>query len=344
VDEMAITLKKMGMKKRIPYLTPKKYREFFKDQMRYAGLREEFVSRFIGFTFFFSIFLAAVIAFDLWILGFGVLGIVTGIGIGVLSIVIIHASVILIADSRAAEMEKVLPDALQLMAANVRAGMTVDKAIWLSARPEFGILEEEIKRVGAKTVGGKTIKEALIEMTTRIKSRILDRTVKLIIEGIESGGELAPLLEETSDNIRTTQAMRKEIKTSVTAYSIFILFAAVLGAPMLFAISLFFVEVMTKLWGPEVLGGIEAVGTGIGGGGFFAKAGGLPITPDELFWFALASMTVTTLFGSLLIGLIQTGREKNGLKFIPLLVLGAIAVFFLARFIIGSLFGELFLM
>lgn len=340
---MAITLKRVGMKKRIPYLTPKKYREFFKDQMRYAGLREEFVSRFIGFTFFFSIFLAAVIAFDLWILGFGILGILIGIGVGMFSIVIIHVSVILIADSRAAEMEKVLPDALQLMAANVRAGMTVDKAIWLSARPEFGILEEEIKRVGAKTVGGKTIKEALIEMTQRIKSRILDRTVKLIIEGIESGGELAPLLEETSDNIRTTQAMKKEIKTSVTAYSIFILFAAVLGAPMLFAISLFFVEVMTKLWGPEVLGGIETIGAGIGGG-FFARAGGLPITPDELFLFALASITVTTLFGSLIIGLIQTGREKNGLKFVPLLVLGAIGVFFLARFIIGMLFGELFLM
>ena len=339
---MGVISKKIGMKKRIPYLTPKRYRKFFKDQMRYAGLKEEFVNRFISFTFFFSIFLAAVISFDLWILGWDFLGILIGIGIGAMTIIVIHLLVILIADSRAAEMEKVLPDALQLMAANVRAGMTVDKAIWLSARPEFGILEEEIKRVGVKTVGGKTIKEALTEMTFRIKSIILDRTVKLIIEGIESGGELAPLLEETADNIRTTQAMKKEIKTSVTAYSIFILFAAVLGAPMLFAISLFFVEVMTKLWGPEVLGGIETVGAGIGGG-FFAGAGGLPITPDELFWFALASITVTTVFGSLIIGLIQTGREKNGLKFIPILVLGAIGVFFLARFIIGTLFGDLFL-
>ena len=137
------------------------------------------------------------------------------------------------------------------MAANVRAGMTVDRAIWLAARPEFGVLEEELRRAGAKTVGGKPIKVALMDMTGRIKSDLLEKTFRLVIEGMESGGELAHLLEETADNARNSQGMRKEIKSSVTTYSIFIFFAAVLGAPALYAISLFFVQVMTKLWSPN---------------------------------------------------------------------------------------------
>jgi len=336
-------MKKIGFKEKLLYFTPKGYSELLKRQMNYAGMRGEYATKFIGFSFFFSIFLSIVIAFDLAVLGWGTLGIIIGAFVGVISVVTVQTSVVLIADSRAAEIEKVLPDALQLMSANVRAGMTVDKAIWLSARPEFGILEEEIKRVGAKTVGGKSVKVALTEMSERIKSDILEKTVRLIIEGMESGGELAHLLEETANNIRVTQSLRKEIKASVMTYSIFILFAAVLGAPMLFAISVFFVDVMTKLWSPSVLGGIELGGAaGPGAGGFLARATGPQVTPDQLFWFAIASLTLTTFFGSLIIGLIQTGRERNGLKFIPLLMTGAIGMFLLARFIIEMLFGGLF--
>jgi flagellar protein FlaJ len=330
------------IREKLFYFTPMKYKQSLIKQLIYAGVREEVIEKFIGFTFFFSIFLGLVIAFDLFLIGFGINGIVIGLGIGGLTLGIIQVLIILIADSRAAEIEKVLPDALQLMSANIRAGMTVDRAILLSARPEFGLLEEEIRRVGAKTVGGKPIKVALLEIKQRVKSDILDKAVKLLIEGIESGGELAHLLEETANNIRTTQAMKSEIKASVTTYSIFILFSSVFGAPMLYSLSLFFVEVMTKLWSPEVLGGIEVTGNVELAGGFLSKASAPQITPDQLFWFAVSSIAVTTFFGSLIIGLIQTGREKNGLKFIPMFMLGAMTVFFVAFFLITTIFGSFF--
>jgi len=342
VKDIIKKIKKLRLKEKLLYFTPKKYRDIIKREMRYAGLKEGFANRFIAFSFLFSLGLACVIMFDLWMFGLGNVGTMIGIVIGALSFVILQISIILIADSRASEVEKVLPDALQLMAANIRAGMTIDRAIWLSARPEFGILEEEIRRVGAKTIGGKPLKVALKEMTKGIKSEILDKTVKLIIEGIEAGGELAHLLEETANNIRVTQSLKKEIKSSVTTYSLFILFAAVLGAPVLFSISLFFVETMTKLWSPEVLGNVEVTGAGFGGG-FFAKATGPQITPSQLFWFAISTLMVTTFFASLIIGLIQTGKEKNGIKFIAPLMLGAIAVFLLARYVVGYFFGSLFI-
>jgi pilus assembly protein TadC len=334
-------LEKMKFKERLSFFAPRKYKDFLKKQMMYAGVRREIIDRFIGFSFFFSIFLGLTIAFDLFLLGWGINGIALGIGIGLLSLGGIQISIVLIADSRAAEIEKVLPDALQLMAANVRAGMTVDRAIWLAARPEFGILEEEIRIAGAKTVGGKSIKEALLEMSGRIKSDTLEKTVRLIIEGIEAGGELAHLLEETSNNVRITQSMKSEIKSSVTTYSIFILFAAVIGAPALYSISLFFVEVMTKLWSPEMLGGIKVTSSTMGGG-MLSKASAPQITVDQLFWFAIASIVVTTFFGSLIIGLIQTGKEKNGIRFMVPLMLGAIAVFYIAQFAIKMLFGGFF--
>lgn len=338
---MKIDFKRLKFKERLSFFAPTKYKDFLKKQMMYAGVRHEIVDRFIGFSFFFSIFLGLTIAFDLFLLGWGIKGIALGMGIGLLILVGIQISIVLIADSRAAEIEKVLPDALQLMSANIRAGMTVDRAIWLAARPEFGILEDEIRLAGTKTVGGKSIKEALLEMSGRIKSDVLEKTVRLVIEGIEAGGELAHLLEETSNNVRVAQSLKREIKSSVTTYSIFILFAAVLGAPSLYAISLFFVEVMTKLWSPKALGGIKVTSSSMGGG-MLSKAAAPQITVDQLFWFAIASIVVTTFFGSLIIGLIQTGKEKNGIRFMIPLMVGAVAVFFIAQFVIKMLFGSFF--
>jgi len=331
------------LKKKLIYFTPRKYKEVMRKQIIYAGLKQEFVTRFISFSILFSVSVGVIITFDLWLLGLGTLAFLVGIGCGILSFIILQTSVIFIADSRAEEIEKILPDALQLMGANIRAGMTIDRAIWLSARPEFGVFEDEIKRVGAKTVAGKPIEKALMEMTKRIKSDILEKTVKLIIEGIAAGGEIANLMEEIANNIRVTRSLKKEIKSSVVTYSIFILFAAVIGAPALFSIGLFFVETMTKLWTPEVLGGVEA-GSGFAGGGFFSKATGPQVTPTQLFWFAIASLMVMTFFGSLIIGLIQSGKEKIGLKFIPLLMSGAIIVFFVVHFVISLIFGGFFLM
>jgi len=334
-------LKNVNFKERLSFFTPAKYKNFLRKQMIYAGIREEIIDRFIGFSFFFSLFLGSVIAFDLYLIGWGLNGIALGILIAFLALGGIQITIVLIADSRAAEIEKVLPDVLQLMSANIRAGMTVDRALWLSARPEFGVFEEEIRKAGARTLGGKPIKVALLEMSSRIKSNILEKAVRLLIEGIEAGGELAHLLEETSNNVRITQSLKKEIKASVTTYSIFILFAAVIGAPALYAISLFFVETMTRLWSPKMLGGIQVTGSTMGGG-MLSKAGPPTITVDQLFWFAVSSIVVTTFFGSLIIGLIQTGKEKNGLRFVIPFMLGGLAVFLLAQFVIKMMFGGFF--
>ncbi len=42
------------------------------------------------------------------------------------------------ADARARQIEEILPIALQMISTNIRAGMTLENAIWSSARPEFG--------------------------------------------------------------------------------------------------------------------------------------------------------------------------------------------------------------
>src|SRR3989344_4458029 len=60
------------------------------------------------------------------------------------------------------KMEDVFPDFIELMASNLRAGMTIDQALLLSSRKEFSPLDSEIIRVGKDITTGKDIKSALI--------------------------------------------------------------------------------------------------------------------------------------------------------------------------------------
>ncbi len=321
-------------------LTPKKYREFFKPQIMYAGIRESSSNRIVGVSYFLSI-TSFVVSNIVLLFLLGPMGILASLGIGGGVILFTYLIFMFIADSRASQIENVLPDALLLMSANVRAGMTIDRAIWLSARPEFGVLEEEIKMVGSRTMGGKSLKVALTEMTKTVKSSILDRTIKLLLEGIESGGELAHLLEEVANNIRINQTLKKEIKSSVMTYSIFILFASVLAAPFLFSISLFFVDTMTNLWGSANLG-TQLSGSSMGMGGIFQKAKGPQISVNDLFWFSVSVLSVTSFFGSFTISLIQSGKEKNGLRLIPIMLFVSIAVLIISNIIVKMLFKGFF--
>jgi archaeal flagellar protein FlaJ len=323
-------------------MTPQRYKNFFKSQIMYAGFREYSSNRIVGISFFISIFAIVASLIVTLLLGVMPIGIFISLAAGGGVMILTYIIFMFIADSRANQVENVLPDALQLMSANVRAGMTIDRAIWLSARPEFGILEDEIKMVGSKTMGGKTLKNALTEMTKSVRSSLLDRTVKLLLEGIDSGGELAHLLEEIASNVRTTQTLKKEIKSSVMTYSLFILFAAVIAAPFLYSISIFFVDTMTNLWGSAGIGSQAAASSAAGLGGIFQKAKGPQVSSSDLLWFSITSLIVTGFFGSLTISLIQSGKEKNGLKMVPILVAASIAILLISNMMVKMLFKSFF--
>ncbi len=315
---------------RIAYFLPKPYKERLRRALVFAGFDKKEIEKTIGFAFLFSVSIGLVVFFLATLLGLNLLAAAAGVFSAIAALALTHLSFIMAADSRGREIEQALPDCLQLISANIRAGMTVDKAIWLSARKEFGILEEEIRKVGAKTFGGKPIKFALEEMASSIKSDILDRTVKLIIDGLESGGELAKLMDETANDIRSQQTLRKEIRSNVMMYSLFITFAAVLGAPFLFAISLYFIEMTSNLWAVQNMPSANL--------GFF-KMTGPQVSVNELFLFSIAALALTTFFGSLIIGLIQYGQEKRGLKYVPIFMGTALALFFAANFALKIAFA-----
>jgi len=109
-----------------------------------------------------------------------------------------------IIDDRTKRVERALPDFLLMVSANMRAGMTPFTAFHISARPEFGPLEDVIKLVAAKAMGTESLSIAFEEIPRYVKSDLLKKTVSFFEKGMRSGGHLARILESSAEEIRET--------------------------------------------------------------------------------------------------------------------------------------------
>ncbi|MBI2076071.1 MAG: type II secretion system F family protein [Candidatus Aenigmarchaeota archaeon] len=228
-------------------ILPRRIRHNYEDLLRYIDAKVD-PAKFIGFIMLFGLGVALATAFNAMILfsmaadTFMVLFFTSYF----LFEITVYFWLSFSADSKGKFVENILPDALLLMSMNMKAGITTERALLMAARPEFGPLEKELSKAGKQVLSGKEIKYALLEIPRRIKSEVLDRTVRLIVEGIESGGELSDLLEQTAEDIQNTKLVKGEVQANVLMYGIFIFFAAGFGAPLLFGISTFLVEVLTR--------------------------------------------------------------------------------------------------
>jgi flagellar protein FlaJ len=319
--------------KRIRWIYPKKYVKWLGQSLAYAGI-EIGVEKFLSLSFLYSLSLSLLLLHLFFNFGSFVLILILLTFLG--THLIINLVVMLIGDRRGSFAETVLPDALQLMAANIRSGLTPDKALLFSARPEFGVLEKEIKLAAAKAVAGEALEDALLSLGKKIKSRIINRTFNLIVEGMRKGGEIASLLEQTAEDIRELKLLKKEIAAQVGMYAIFIFIAVGFASPLLFAFSSHLVETMgaigSKLNLPET-SSYTVIGS--------LRLGLVKVSSDFIRTYCLLTLTFSSIFGSLLIGLLQEGKEKAGIKYIPLLLAINFTIYFIARFMLSSLIGFL---
>lgn len=220
------------------------------------------------------------------------------------------------------------------------AGMTSYNALWTSARSEFGPLAYEIQEAARATLTGTPLVDALIGITNRVKSEKLERSIRLMIQGMKSGGELPAVLQGIAKDMRTEQNLQKQMEAETRAHTLFILFAILIGAPLLFAISLQFITIFSTMYTKlNVAELIEKVP--MQKGVLMIKA--MSIKPDFFFKYAIAILSVSSFFSGFLIGMIRTGRPVSGIHNIPILAGISVGVFILINYLLGLFFGSFFI-
>ncbi len=242
---------------------------------------------------------------------------------------------ILIEAGRIKRMESVFPDFLGLMASNLRAGMTISRAMLLSAREEFSPLDKEILRVGKDITTGKDTESALLDMSKRIGSEKIAKTLLLVISGIKAGGNISVLLEDTAVNMRERGFVEKRAGSNVLMYIIFIFIAVAVAAPALFSLSNILVGVLTSL-----LSGLSVDQTTSARLPFTMSS--INISTNFILLFSLTFMLMLDILASLVLGLVSKGEEKEGLRyFVPILML-SYGIFFAVKIFLSNFMKGLF--
>ena len=109
--------------------------------------------------------------------------------------------------------------------------MGVETAMEDISKHGEGPLTDELKRAVIEIKIGSTFEDALLGMGERLKSKTLDRTFRMIIEGRRVGGSLADVIETVAEDLRAVLALQRERRANVMMSVMFLLIAAVIAAP-----------------------------------------------------------------------------------------------------------------
>ena len=332
------------MYERIAALMPKHVTNAFRREFSYLDIHTE-ANKFVGFLILFSLGLSIGLSANLFYF-FGIPAIPAFFFIYIIFWGVMYLWFSAAADNRARFVERVLPDALQLISSNIKTGLTTERALFLAARPEFGVLSEQLIEASRKILSGTRVETALGSIPEKIKSPVLKRTIFLLSRGISSGGQIAELLTQLSDDLREQNALKDEINANVSIYVLLIFFAAAFGAPLLFGISTFIADVLSSqtsaipVISESQLASLPSTGVSTDA---VRQFGGEreTISGDFIIFFAQISLLMTSFFSAMIIGVINTGSEKGGLKMFPAILIISLVIFIVIRVVLGDMFSQL---
>ncbi len=241
-------------------------------------------------------------------------------------------------DRRKTALEVILPDYFQIASANLRSGMALDRALLLAARPEFGFFSDDMKEMSRRIFGGETLENAFRSESTKYRSYQLTHAIRMILESIRYGGGMADLLDQLSKDIRSQQTVQKEVAGQLFMYSIFIAFAGVVAAPVLYGLTGQMITVTDTVWKGILAsnpGGLPTTGVS------FLKPTPPQITPIQYEDFSIIAIAIITGFASLIMSAINTGSPVKGVRYLPLFIIGSVGIYFVVIKVLSGLFSGL---
>jgi len=235
-------------------------------------------------------------------------------------------------EGRRRSVEKVLPDLLRVIAANISAGLTPIVAVRTAAKPEFGIISKELKYLTARSMGTSSLEEIAEEIKKRVRSDMLDKVLLMFITSLRSGGDVVKALEASASDIQRIQELQEALVAQTTMYTTFVLFGIVITMPFLLAVSINVVGLMGGITASQQLSYVASY-----------MSIGVPVLSEG--FISLISLVVlvgSSLTASILMGIIRTGSRIEGFRYFIPLMIASLAVFYISKeiavpFIIGVL-------
>ncbi len=303
-----------------------------------AGLKMT-VNKLLSYMVIGSIVLMVTVPFVLYFMKINiVLAILSVVIAPAVYLVVIYFILNYLIDKRKSIMENYLPDYLQITAANLRSGVSLDRAMLMAARPEFGQLSLDVKEMNKKIYGGETLDAALTELANSYDSTTLKHSVRMVLEAYRYGGAMSDLISQMSKDLKNQQLTMKEISGQLLMYSIFIVFAGLIAAPAMYGLTSQMIVVTDTVWKGILAanpGGLPTTGVS------FLKPSPPKISPQTYHTFSLISIIFITGFAAIIMSTIQSGSAIKGIKFVPVFIIVGIILYYIVGTVISGIFTGL---
>jgi len=207
---------------------------------------------------------------------------------------------------RIQKIDAIFPDFVRDLAESRRAGMTFTKAILFSSKGEYGILTPEIKKISQQISWGGSVTDALEAFAQRVNTKSIRRTITLIIEASNSGGNVADVLDVAAKDAREIKMLEAERRTNMASYVIVIYVGVFVFLAIVLILCTSFIPAMVGGEGSQGMQGI------MGGGGGTSQQ-----EISGVFYLAC----LVQAFGSALVaGVFEDGRFTSSVKHIFIMV------------------------
>ena len=184
----------------------------------------------------------------------------------------------------------------------VRGGIDPIKAVNTLAEGSVGSITKQVRLAAKQMQIGYTFEQAMRNLSTALKSKLIARYVDLVIQASYSGGGVSNLIQRASADMATFIGLEREKRAGLAQYTL------VLYVGQVVLIALCAILVVQFL--PE-LAQISTIGANSFTGSLLASAdiGTVPLERDLFFL-----IVVNGLLGGLVIGKISEGKIKHGVK------------------------------
>jgi len=202
-----------------------------------------------------------------------------------------------------------IPHLIRDIADAGRSGMTLTRAIEISAERDYGPLTTEIRKLIAKISFRVPLEKALQFFADRTGTMLSRRTSMLVAEANKSGGDIQESMESVAKHVQEIQYLEKKRRATLRPFIgvMYISFAVFLVTVYLLISSFFKQLANTNFGGAGAVGGV--------GFNFIA----LPL--DKITAVFLYMAMIEALFAGLVGGKMASGYLKDGLKHAILLML-----------------------
>lgn len=218
-------------------------------------------------------------------------------------------------EKRLSEIEKSAPDFLRQLSSILKVGLSFESAMEDMSHYGSGPLYDEMGRTLIEIRMGGNFDDCWMAMCRRLKSKEIERVFTIILDSRKSGGGIANVIMDISNDLRDVLALKRERKSSVMMAVMFLVISAVIASPF----SLGMVSVYAGFM--ESFGKTSEV---------------ISIGPlaGELY------LIIHSFLIGLIISVILYGDFKKGIKFsIPLVLISFLIFYGIANFIGPMLFA-----